>query len=717
MRIHEPPAECLSRRRRGGYSRIAILIAVLSIMACEGAWASGRDKEPFRGDTRLQQRLIVRVSRMPIADLLQRVSAELGVPLSVEGGDVADQKIDLFTHGEVVSAAEILTAITDLLNEQSPPRSYHWERFGQAPGYRYAVVRDVASRQWELQHAAAAEARMPAVLQQRFAALGREPYRPESADRTELPSMRKLLLLLTREQFAQLCANRSLNLKPEECTPAERQLLRQLVREAVADERRRDPQFVEESLARSGPLEKFEGGGMGILLKGDAPRYTIEVGVTGPHPLGQLGRVGDAVDKEALAGSRLGTASRAPALAPGTPDLAFALPARTSWLMGDVLADLAARAKVNLIADDYTQDWSGLGPSGAARPLSRWLAMIRDECGFEPTPDGKFLRLRNRVWWLDAKREIPMRLLTRWKSLLQGTNADRLQVVLELASVAPYSRTPRLESDRLRILEQSPELARTLRQDGPQNVPSLISIVSLRHVELLVYDRLPVEKRRQVFGSGLVIRGSEFPQDLGELLKERLDDKESLPRRSLFMRYSGDRLQMNWDARGMTSGSQMEVILPAEPTDDPQQLVGQFLPDLEVEGASGKTTSFRLTGPALLYVTPAWPRPVVTVQEDFADLKAIERMPGLRPQVLGTEAAATEVRDWWKERGLAAPPLALRPASAQRLGVRHVPLAIVVDRAGRVVWVREGYLSVPERAQLEGRFFKASSSASSRSGC
>src|SRR5207248_3024126 len=99
-------------------------------------------------------------------------------------------------------------------------------------------------------------------------------------------------------------------------------------------------------------------------------------------------------------------------------------------------------------------------------------------------------------------------------------------------------------------------------------------------------------------------------------------------------------------------------------------------------------------GPMLLYVTPAWPRPMVAEGDSLADLKALAKLEG--GQVFGTEATAAELRRWWKERGLAEPPLALRPAAGQRLGVRHLPLAIVVDAQGRVAWVKEGYTAGDE---------------------
>jgi hypothetical protein len=53
-------------------------------------------RDPFADDDRLRRTLTIRVSGMPLGELLQRAGAELDVPLFAEGDDVADQKITLF---------------------------------------------------------------------------------------------------------------------------------------------------------------------------------------------------------------------------------------------------------------------------------------------------------------------------------------------------------------------------------------------------------------------------------------------------------------------------------------------------------------------------------------------------------------------------------------------------------------------------------------------
>ena len=135
-----------------------------------------------------------------------------------------------------------------------------------------------------------------------------------------------------------------------------------------------------------------------------------------------------------------------------------------------------------------------------------------------------------------------------------------------------------------------------------------------------------------------------------------------------------------------------------------QRLVVEPVGELEVQAEAAKSRMVRPAGPALLYITPAWPRPVVSAHERFGELKALAGMAVPEIQVFGTEATTAELRDWWNARGLSAPPLALLPASAQRLGVHHLPLAIVVNREGRVAWVKAGYTPGDEaewRRELE----------------
>jgi hypothetical protein len=161
---------------------------------------------------------------------------------------------------------------------------------------------------------------------------------------------------------------------------------------------------------------------------------------------------------------------------------------------------------------------------------------------------------------------------------------------------------------------------------------------------------------------------SEIPAELQAAFRQRfmaVRDEVSMRSLHLFLHFDGDRLQMNWEMPARAHSNEIEVRLPAAPADEFQGLMGKPLPDLEVEEATGQAAVFRPRGPALLYVAPAWPRPVVAEREEFPDLKALAGLTGLSVTVLGTEATGAGLRELWKERGLNVSPLALRPASAR----------------------------------------------------
>jgi hypothetical protein len=183
-----------------------------------------------------------------------------------------------------------------------------------------------------------------------------------------------------------------------------------------------------------------------------------------------------------------------------------------------------------------------------------------------------------------------------------------------------------------------------------------------------------------------------------------------LRRSSLFLQFSDDTLAVRWQMPAPLEAS-TEIHLAPRPGVDVRQLVGKLLPELPVEDPTGRMTRLRTKGPLLLYVAPAWPRPVVVRKETFADLAALQRLsagesvPEARSLVVGTGASGAELDLWWKDRGVDFAPLALSTDGAQALGVRQQPVAIVLDRNGRVTWVKEGYEAGAEAKwsrQLEG---------------
>jgi hypothetical protein len=645
---------------------------------------------PFRNDARLRPTLTIRVTRMPLAELCRRLEAILGVRLLVEGDDIADQKVDLFVTD--LPAAEILSAISSLLNSEGP-RGYRWERSGRTSSCRYTLVRDVASRQWEEARASEAEARRNRLVRERLAALGREPFEPHPDRPDELPGMRRLLASLSDKQIAQLGRDRLLMLTFDACRPDQRPLLKELLDQAQAASA-----SFQRRLALYGPDENHATGRAQIYLNGDSPRWHIRIAVRSKlfNEIGIACRIEDTAATRRNVGD---TGARLPFRLPGDEDPVFALPPRTSWLMGDVLADLAARGKVNLIADDYSHEWSLLSRYGGARSLSGWLTAIQDELGFGPARDGRFLRLRNRAWWLDRRREVPIRLESRWVKLLRGTPADRLQAAAEVAEWMPLTPDGHTAWFCLSVLSESPEIRRLC--------PDFVSAVAGLQHELRLYHRLTSEQQAQVTGPGLTLTWDAMSAPQRELfiypIRYYLDPfitEENLRQSSVMLHFVEDRLRPTWFVaplgRPVTEAKLWESI-PPNPVAEPRHLLGGPLPELEVVTVAGKTERLRLRGPLLLLVAPVWPRPWVDRVGTFPELKAAQKLgettrpSGGRVLVLGAGATAAELRTWWKERGVRLTPRAVTPESAQELGARHLPISLVVDRDGHVTWAKEGY--------------------------
>jgi hypothetical protein len=687
------PGPLLSRREA-----LILLTGTLALPVSAGA----RSDDPFSGDARLRRTLTIRVSRMPLADLFQRLEPVLSVRLVAEGEDVADQKIDLFVKD--LPAAEILTAFTNLLNAEGP-RGYRWERSGKSPNHRYSLVRDLVSRQWEARRVSEVEGRLTGLLRDRLQSLRNEPFRAQPDRPRELPAMRKLLCTLTDAQVTQLGTERFLRLS-QAFDPEPSPVWKELSEEAITAAIGRNPEKAR------GRIEGTTADNLARLLRvdirllGDPAQYRVHVGVNTPVG-GGMSEVCRFVDPAVPPRQSVRAPSSDARPVPRDTEPAFALPPRTAWLMGDVLADLAARADVNLIADDYTVEWPELGRWKTPRPLSAWLAPIEEAYGFAPTWDGPFLRLRNRRWWSDRRREVPQRLVTHWAELVRGSSEDRLQALVEIAHATPLSHGFSPARDRLSPLRASPAMMELVPNPTDPERNEFVYVAAWLQPELRIYELLPPSQRQVIREEGLTLTWREMPPAIRALFTRSVCDywepgipAENLRESGLFLRFHGDHLSVRYLIRGVPPAraertrSELEIA-PAQPV-RAHRLVGQPAPELQVEDRYGKSVPVPLHGPLLLYLAPAWPRPVVTREEEFADLRALQALqeavtPGQRILVLGTDATVGELRTWWKERGLTLPPLALIADSARNWGVLGQPVAAIVDAAGQVVWAKEGY--------------------------
>jgi hypothetical protein len=92
-RATPPATRAQIQPHRVALSALLCLTAVplLSSPTAAPAHAAPPPSSPLKDDARLQQTLTVRVSRMPLANLLQRLGAAVDARLFTEGADVADQ--------------------------------------------------------------------------------------------------------------------------------------------------------------------------------------------------------------------------------------------------------------------------------------------------------------------------------------------------------------------------------------------------------------------------------------------------------------------------------------------------------------------------------------------------------------------------------------------------------------------------------------------------
>jgi hypothetical protein len=95
-------------------------------------------------------------------------------------------------------------------------------------------------------------------------------------------------------------------------------------------------------------------------------------------------------------------------------------PTHAVWGLRDLLPDLARTYGVQFIADAYY--WGGrsidaerLSPSEPAALFTLLDRLVGTTHRWDH--DGKLVRLRSRTWFSDRPREIPLRLIRRWKSL------------------------------------------------------------------------------------------------------------------------------------------------------------------------------------------------------------------------------------------------------------------------------------------------------------
>jgi hypothetical protein len=153
---------------------------------------------------------------------------------------------------------------------------------------------------------------------------------------------------------------------------------------------------------------------------------------------------------------------------PPSPQLFGPNSSGTGWFLRDLLPDLARVYNVQFIADAYG-DGPVVDPETLAmdREPALWELLHRyTGSGYHSDREGNLIRLRSRNWFLDRPRELPQRIVLRWKTqyeqrgalpleeLLHGATTLRDEQLLDLEFLGGKIGVPVLSSD-LQPLSQS----------------------------------------------------------------------------------------------------------------------------------------------------------------------------------------------------------------------------------------------------------------------
>jgi hypothetical protein len=423
-------------------------------------------KDPFRGDSRLLQKVAVRAEGLSLSDLFGLLSKQTGTELSASR-DTGEEKVLLFSPARPLR--ELLADLAALFNDR-------WERKSAAGGARYLLTRDVRARQYEARLVHATTERMLAQLDAQVRALAETPE--QLARRSEHDPIRVFLVedamgrvgtlfyaALSRAQREALFARRRLDIPFAMLSPEQQEPLRKAFAERIAAEEEFAKQNPELFAGRPGGLRKPEDLEQGTLRFRLQPTGGfVSVGIN----MGRLPMLAQVTVDEAgrtaystsgwpisLLDSRTGWLlpphgnpyTRAPV--PGDASLPAAAVARgaaaeKAW--PDRLRRLANASGVAVMADYYRGKPLARPPDAPdpTRPSDAATAALDALCqrdGYLWWMRGKTMLLRKRDWYQQRLYEVP----DRWMLAL----IERLKTESGIPSYADVGRVLELTTDQI----------------------------------------------------------------------------------------------------------------------------------------------------------------------------------------------------------------------------------------------------------------------------
>jgi hypothetical protein len=668
---------------------------------------------PFAADPAFQQRITVRVTGMPLAELLPMLSRELGVTLRPATEEVGDLRVSVFIPDR--SAPQVLDALTAMLN-LTPEGGFGWrksrrvyELYESPDAHALAAAR---LRQEEEAVLRGFRAQVRAMLNDPRVPKLWEDAPPAAQAQNVLqliPRLQRAALLLASlgdVQLGQLLSEGLLVRRPPDLTPAQQQTFARITADLVAYRPSSFP----------GEAEMYQGldpARATLTFERDwqAPDLIIYARLgLGPGKGGAryqvypLSPTGSERREPKGASARPQAADRTPPVEPQPsedPPIALRPP---SWTVASVLSQLARKSGRALISDCYTHRWERLA-SLSPMPLARLLDRLDEEYQVRRQEHAGILLLRSRRAEAWRQREVPERLILRWLQQMRRDRAISLQTLAEMAQ-----RSEAAMDD----LRWHPELASILANFHPSSVwghkeiwrlYGLLSAsqrLAVTHGGLRLFGRQMSPPQRQQFVHWLIL-GGRAP----DAPESAYDDAE------LALRLNADQsLEITWSVGGRTTTWQRWLaldrdLMTGEPrpweAGQPEAMLGRPAPPLTLRGLDGqlRTLPFPTGKPFLAYFRDTWVVPYVGKQTDTIDLDLLTTLLARRPElrdriaVIFPREPIVELRKRLEPYGSALPVYADETgASTQAYGSAPLPRGVLIDGGQKVGLIRTGYQAV-----------------------